>query len=562
MISRPTNRSILAAMAILLLTVVSAGAASAQARLTASRVESPGTTSAVAGDSILVDGSITNAGATAAAASSYYIRFFLVADGSADITLGAPMPGPSVPAQVNVEPGFAMVPTSQTVPASVIPGVAYRVAMRLSAPQQTTIAVPEVRSAVTILIRQTPPPSIDLTVMSVMGEGPGGSLSLTPGTTLSAQAIAPFDANVPAAQLRGQFWLSTDRTLNPPTTGTPGDFAFGPRISVVTPVPQGMNFVFDFWAPIPATVPAGTYYLLFNVNPDHNLPETNFSNNVLATPDPISYGGTALPDLHAMGPVKATTGPVAGQKNLSAVVHNPSQVAAGAFESAFVLSTDQTPNSTQVGSNPADAPLTQLIGRSGLAAGASTTITAVGQIPAAVGSGEYYVLFLVDPAHKVAEANEDNNVASSTNKIRIDAPPPSGHPDLVAVSVNLPTTITAGIWEWSATVQNASSSPVGPFEVGWALSANETLEMPGTAGGDIGVAMITVQGLAAHASTVVTTRDHIPFVPAVGRYYVFFGVDPDQKLPELNEQNNLVRSQQTVFVQNLQPLTDLLAESV
>jgi subtilase family serine protease len=132
------------------------------------------------------------------------------------------------------------------------------------------------------------------------------------------------------------------------------------------------------------------------------------------------------------------------------------------------------------------------------------------------GPGSWKLVATVDPYNDVAESNETNNTMSKEVNLILDLAVTSISP--TPSPATLGQTITV-----SVKVENTGNMNVGAFDV--SLLANGTE-----------VNRTTVSGLAAGANTTLT----FSWTPtAVGTYTLTAKVDPDNKIAESNEENNM-----------------------
>jgi subtilase family serine protease len=132
------------------------------------------------------------------------------------------------------------------------------------------------------------------------------------------------------------------------------------------------------------------------------------------------------------------------------------------------------------------------------------------------GPGSWKLVATVDPYDDVAESNETNNTMSKEVNLILDLAVTSISP--IPSPATLGQTITV-----SVKVENTGNMNVGAFDV--SLLANGTE-----------VNRTTVSGLAAGANTTLT----FSWTPtAVGTYTLTAKVDPDNKIAESNEENNM-----------------------
>ncbi len=201
------------------------------------------------------------------------------------------------------------------------------------------------------------------------------------------------------------FYLSND------TTFTTADILIGEE-QVADLAADATAYVGQF-VTVPASVPAGSYYLGMIMDTRNTVAESNEANNVVYDHDPVDVFDP--PDIASwtFGPPR---GAVARTFTIYNAVKNIGAGPAGPFTVEFYLSTDMTFTSADT-----------LIGTrsySGLDAGAAglnenTAVT----IPDSVPAGSYYLGMIMDTGDTVVESNENNNIAFAMDPISITAVP-------------------------------------------------------------------------------------------------------------------------------------------
>ena len=205
-------------------------------------------------------------------------------------------------------------------------------------------------------------------------------------------------------------------------------------------------------------------------------------------------------------------------------VRNYGVTPAGPFTAGFYLSTDTTITTADT-----------LIGTrsfAGLAAGArspieNTTVT----VPPTVPAGSYYLGMIVDPANAVAEADEANNVASTTRP----RSPSRACPDIAEWTFAPPSGSQPRTFTIYNADRNIGTAPTGPFTVGFYLSSDLTFTTSDTLIGTRQYADLAAGAAGLNENTAVTIPGSVP----AGSYYLGKIMDPTNEVAESNENNNV-----------------------
>jgi subtilase family serine protease len=203
------------------------------------------------------------------------------------------------------------------------------------------------------------------------------------------------NGTAPAGAFTVQFYLSDDTAITTAdtllATGEIAGLAAGYTDEVIR------------YVSVPASVPAGTYYVGSIVDSGNTVAESDEANNAVRAPNRVTVSD--LPDLAAES-VTPPTGAVARTFVINSTIKNYGRTQAGPFSVGFYLSTDMT-------FTTADA----LIGTLSLGGLAALTASTAGNttvtVPASVPAGTYYVGAIVDVSNAVDEAKETNNITYS-----------------------------------------------------------------------------------------------------------------------------------------------------
>ena len=477
--------------------------------LTVSALSAPAT--AFTGDLISISATVANLGTSSAAASSLY--FFLASDpanSSSYVLIGTAAVGALAGGTSQVVGGSVPIPV--TLP----PGTYSLVAVADAA--STVIETNENNnSRVGNTVTTTTRP-VDLTLTAVTAPN-----TAKDGASISITATVKNLGTATAAASTLRWYLSADNVITTADT---------PLASAATPSLAGGKLTkIGASAAVPASVPAGTYYIGAIVDPDNALAETSDANNALA-------GATIVVSYSVDLVMTATAGPTSGAtgQNLTFTGTLMNQGASGTSVGVtvgFYASTDTTItiNDTKIAS----------ITVSPIAAGQSAPVSVSVALLPGLAAGSYTIGAIADPDKLVPESSDANN-ALAGNTITV-----SYGPDLVMTAVAGPTTVDSGqAVTLTATLLNqgigaaglldsqAAPAPNGaPFTVGFYMSDDPTITVR-----DRQIGTVTINVLGAGASMPLSVTVTIPTNLAPGTYYFGAIADAGLVVRESNEVNN------------------------
>ncbi|SHI69889.1 Por secretion system C-terminal sorting domain-containing protein [Hymenobacter daecheongensis DSM 21074] len=229
------------------------------------------------------------------------------------------------------------------------------------------------------LIVQTPTASLS-TVAS------GGIINL--GATVRNQGSG--DAG--SSQLG--YYLSTNTTLDASdvSLGTTSGGLLGAGLSAQ----RGGNFT------IPAATTAGSYYVLYVVDPQNSVTESNETNNTASLALTVTI---SAPDLVLTQPTLTPASVAAGNSvSATCLLSNQGSASAAASLVGFYLSTDNVLSANDVLLGTTAAPAMGVFG--------ALTRSAAVTIPATTTPGSYFMLYVADQQGTITETDETNNVIS------------------------------------------------------------------------------------------------------------------------------------------------------
>lgn len=244
--------------------------------------------------------------------------------------------------------------------------------------------------AVPITVQGVAPPKPDYVPLNF-------SLSTTnvsPGQEISGNLFVKNNGSGAATvNSRGKYYYSNNSTLDgsDPEIGNDDIEALAPGQQ--TPESEAIT--------IPGSAQQGTRYILYKVDADNQIDESNESNNVAS----VAITVVPYPDLVVQNAsVTPNTGGPGTSVNVSCRVANVGNGYAGVSQVGYYFSSN---NSYDGG----DIPL-GFDNVSDMGAGGSSSENATFSIPSA-GPGTYYILFRADNQNVIAESNDNNNLASA-----------------------------------------------------------------------------------------------------------------------------------------------------
>ncbi len=378
-------------------------------------------------------------------------------------------------------------------------------------------------------------PDIDLTVTSA--DAPS---TVNPGGTVSVSWTVANQGTDPAPN---GYWYDYVYLLTDGTYDGSDYYLTSTYISNSPPLAAGGDYTRSLTVSIPS-VTAGDYYLLFAADASHDVTETDETNNVLALPITLSPSNV---DLAVTSANAAPSGDAGGTAGVSWTVTN--------------LGTDPVPNiywydyiylSSDDTYDGADRYVASsyVYNWPQLAAGGSYTNSLTVSIPS-VAAGDYYLLFVADGSHYVAEGLEANNVLALP--ITLSAP----NVNLVVTSATAPdSALTNGTAALSWTVTNQGTAPASNsywYDYVY-LSPDDTYD-----GSDDFLTSAYVSSSPPLAAGGSYTRSQSVAIPGLtaGDYYLLFVADGSHYLAESLETNNILALPITLSA----PIIDLAVTS-
>ncbi|MBO2012402.1 CARDB domain-containing protein [Hymenobacter negativus] len=366
------------------------------------------------------------------------------------------------------------------------------------------------------------PPSIDLTIQQATVT----PQNIAPGTPLSMSCYIDNQGNAMANSSSVGFYFSTDATLDAADQLLTSQYG-----AALYP-----NYTQSRYgtAAVPTGTAPGTYYILFVADYQNQVGETNETNNVSAVSFTVSPPGV---DLVIQQEYLYPSSTVAGNSvQATCTIFNQGNMLANSSTVGFYLSTNQT-------FDAADVLLNTSTGSS-LSANLGSYRSVYPVIPVGTAAGNYYVLFVADPANAVTETSETNNVRSVALTVL------AATIDLTIQTPYLTPTVTApgGTTAASCYLYNQGNALANTATVGYYLSTNQTLDASDVLLGNT-TGSLYGGGYASRYTTLT-----IPTGTAVGNYYILFVADHLNQVTETVETNNIA----TASLQVVAPGIDLM----
>jgi subtilase family serine protease len=315
------------------------------------------------------------------------------------------------------------------------------------------------------------------------------------------------------------YYLSTDRVLSP------DDVLLGQTFSGPLLFGNYSSGYAERTLAIPAGMPPGKYYLLLVADHLNQLAESNETNNVL----PLALD-VVLPNVDLVVNDTRIEEPVAGNElGATCNIHNRGTTTAYPVTVGRYLSTDALLSADDIFlgqgiTNPMAGSDTQE---------ASFWSDEVITIPSATAPGPYYLIFVADYLHQIAETNENNNTTAVALQVR------KPNADLV-LSGNFamqPARTAAGAEvQITYKIDNRGTTPVNSPTIGYYLSTDAVLSLD-----DRFIGSDKVRRGEDVSSSYSYERTGTPTIPRStlpGTYYLLGVVDYLHEVAESDETNN------------------------
>jgi uncharacterized delta-60 repeat protein len=346
----------------------------------------------------------------------------------------------------------------------------------------------------------------------------------SPGSEFSVTDTVENQGDADAGPSTTRYYLSVDKIK-----GSTDNLLTGTR-----PVPAlapGAASTGTVEVTIPSSAAAGTYYLLACADNTKMVPESNETNNCIASSTAVQIQRPDLVETSVSNP--PSTAIVGSKFPVTDTAENQGNANAESSTTQYYLSGDTIKGS-------ADILLTGARSVPALAAEKASTGTVEVTIPSGPAAAAYYLLACADDLKVVAESNEKNNCIASTSTVLLSGP------DLVETFVSNPPQIfkAGSTFNVTDTVENQGNADAGDSVTRYYLS-KDTVK----GSGDV---LLTggryVVGLTPGESTIGTVSVTIPSGTAEGAYYLLACADDMEEVAETDDTNNCIASVTTVQV--------------
>ena len=334
------------------------------------------------------------------------------------------------------------------------------------------------------------------------------------------------------------FYLSTDSTITPSDIFT----TYGCGIATIA---AGESLSCGGLIEIPASVPAGSYYLGAYADDFNTIAENNETNNGLAATNKITITG-GVP-IYALTVLKAGTGTgtvsgggsyaAAATVNLTATANTGSTFAGWSpspCATSFAMPTNNltcTATFTAIPPNTYTVTVTKAgTGAGAVSGGGSYAAAVTVNLTATANTGSTFVGWSPSPCAASFAMPTSNLTCTATFTLT-----QTTQPDLIVTAVTSPTTgVAGGQIEVSRTVKNQGGQTAGQFWTPFYLSSDSTIT-PSDINTDYGCQS---SSLAVAESKSCGGLIEIPASVPAGVYYLGAYVDSDNTVAESNETNN------------------------
>lgn len=307
---------------------------------------------------------------------------------------------------------------------------------------------------------------------------------------------------------------------------------------------EGAISKLDFKIPMSASIRTGTYYVAVVVNPDHNVGELSYDNNVVVTNQMLTVrnqltdGADFVPVGFQVSPSRTS---VLSSATAQLRVLNQGSTTAEEFRYEIWVSAKDN------GSDMTDAVKVHEATISGGISGIEQVLHDVvfSITPARTDTGLYYFWIVLDSTNAIVERDEDNNVMRSegpiqvTDEVMLDA-------DILVndVSFRPASASQGGGFTTEISLFNQGSQPTGSFICTFFLAKEMSLDRDR----DYVIGTANIDDLLPMSSEKVTTVVETDSSIEPGQYWVFAFCDSSGVVQEANEDNNVFRSAEQISI--------------
>ena len=345
--------------------------------------------------------------------------------------------------------------------------------------------------------------------------------ALNVGQTFYASAEIENLGNVPTNPSLLKYYLSDNFTLE-----VSSDILLGETV-VPSINANGIFYIINEPVLIPETIEAGDYYILFSVDTENEIAETNEDNNLLyeyltALPETIK-----VVDLVVMSININSSPPIYlnGEINIDLAVKNIGNLGAGENLTRIYLSEDISFQNTDIyiGESIIDT----------LEMEETKILDLTLNIPENINTGSWYLLAITDFNNDINESSEDNNLDYQSIYLEYL---PSDLPDLQVeeLQTNINTVEANESIEISCSVKNYGENRANSSLLMYYISEDNILDISQDMqiGGDI-VGELSKNDISQE--NILTT---IPYIAQSGEWYIIASADALFEIDEDLEDNN------------------------
>lgn len=333
----------------------------------------------------------------------------------------------------------------------------------------------------------------------------------TIGSSIAVSSTVNNLSTFPATASIMKYYLSTDNFFSNTDT-------YLGESSVASMGANGSASVSQMLS-LPTTLVAGSYSLLFVVDANNTIAETNENNNVAVRS--IILNSTTQADLIVQNALSPATALAGASVSLSCKVTNQGGSSSAANQLKFYLSTDLSFGANDI--------LLGAVGIPTLAPAAFATLSSNVVIPATTAPANYYILYRADAEQQIAESNENNNNALRSLSI-------SGSlPDLIIQNQSAPISALIGSTiTLSCRVRNQGSAVAAASALKYYFSTDILLSV-----NDILLGESSITTIAAGSFSDISKSLTLPTTITNGNYYILFQADAMTQVAESSENNNM-----------------------
>ncbi len=296
--------------------------------------------------------------------------------------------------------------------------------------------------------------------------------------------------------------------------------------------------------PLDASIRTGAYYLSAVINPDHQIGEVSYANNVAFGTQAVTVRNQATDGADFVASRLQVSPPVTSILTSATAqfdIINQGSTTAETFRyEVWIGAKDNAENmdgATKIHESTIDG------GMSGVEQSFKNILLSI--TPAISDPGLYYFWLVLDPNDAIVERDESNNTVRSSAPIQITNEPVLDADITVEKLTFAPTSTNPG-GTFSATVDlyNQGSQPTGSFVCTIFLSNDMSLDIDK----DSIVGSLNVDNLLPLSSQTMTGIMETDTGITPGKYWVYAFCDSSGVVSEANEDNNIQRSENQLVV--------------